>query len=266
MQINEIILAEEDKRTKEFVRKRDTTILTAIMKNASEAVAALKNGHAIYKGFRKGFEKNFDYTSPVLISDPKKSIRKSKNTSNHYTLLFSNLPSWSKYPKRNRSLIATTNVNWASQYGEPYLILPFDGAKIGVCNHGDMWDTIYPEVGTGEIDKFVDILSNNDVSDISYDMLISDIFRKKDNLGKKTVYGWKFTSKFNKDLKQCKTKSDVIFLLSSYLSPKNGNFQLVPINRIPIFQRAAHEVWTDSKSYLIHVDSVFYGIISKNNS
>lgn len=47
----------------------------------------------------------------------KNVIRSSANTSNHYTVLFSELlPSWKNIPKRNRSLICSTSADDAFAY------------------------------------------------------------------------------------------------------------------------------------------------------
>lgn len=75
------------------------------------------------------------------------SLRKSENTSNIYTRLLSDiLPSWSKYPKRNKSFICTSNYSKASGYdknGGLYIILPENGAKIGICPEDDIWDSFH---------------------------------------------------------------------------------------------------------------------------
>jgi hypothetical protein len=248
MKTNEIIL-ENDTRTKEFFRKQDKTLYTNIIKFAPEALAALKKGHAIYKGF----DYKFSYESSVLITDPKRVIRKSANTTNQYTLLFSNLPSWASYPKRNQSIIATTSLRYASGYGNAYLVLPFDGAKIGVCSGSDMWDTFYKNLGNNTIEMFASFLQLKNISGDTYKKLISEIFYKRKHLG--NGWTWRFTPKFAQDLASCSTESDVISLLSLYLQPKSGGFKLTTISHLPKENR---EVWFDSKAFLIKVHSDFY--------
>ena len=68
--------------------------------------------------------------------------RRSANTSNYYTtILDAVLPA--EYPKRSASIICANwkNYNTAEAYanGDVYIILPYDGAKIGVCPDNDMW-------------------------------------------------------------------------------------------------------------------------------
>ena len=58
---------------------------------------------------------------------------------NIVNLLFSNLDSWSRYPKRNISLIGITDSEHGDAYGRVFVMLPFNGGKIGVCPREDMW-------------------------------------------------------------------------------------------------------------------------------
>jgi hypothetical protein len=59
----------------------------------------------------------------------------SLNTANYYTLIINNDPSWSAFPKRN--VIASTEPR--NPYPGTYVLLPYDGTKIGVCLSYDIW-------------------------------------------------------------------------------------------------------------------------------
>jgi len=106
----------------------------------SQATEKFLNGVAIYRGVR-------EFQGPYFVKIP--GLRISQNTENSYTRLFSGLlPSWSKYPPRNKSFICTTNINRTrgyiteSEYSRgQYIILPKNNAKIGVCSFTDMWDS-----------------------------------------------------------------------------------------------------------------------------
>lgn len=76
--------------------------------------------------------------------EPSKFVRKSANTDNYYTLLLDNLSSWKKYPKRSKSIVCSTNEDYADAYGWPYIVYPFDGSKIGVCSSIDIWESFSP--------------------------------------------------------------------------------------------------------------------------
>ena len=67
------------------------------------------------------------------------SPRQSKNTANYYTLWIDNSPEWEQFPKRSRSFICSTSLDYASDFGDTYLVIPFDDAKIGVCPEHDIW-------------------------------------------------------------------------------------------------------------------------------
>lgn len=69
-----------------------------------------------------------------------RSERKSANTTNEYTYLFSEiLDSWKKYPKRNKSIICSTSEKYAADYGNVYYVIPFDKTSIGICPQSDLW-------------------------------------------------------------------------------------------------------------------------------
>lgn len=79
-----------------------------------------------------------------LLSDPTKGEpRYSSNTYNYMTLLMDNLPSWSSYPKRSKSLVCTTDPERNQNWNESKLVFPYDNAKIGICPEADVWDSFY---------------------------------------------------------------------------------------------------------------------------
>ena len=59
------------------------------------------------------------------------TIRKSKNTLNYYTILFSEvLSSWNKMPRRDKGLICSTYLSKAERYGKVFVVVPFDSTPI----------------------------------------------------------------------------------------------------------------------------------------
>lgn len=72
--------------------------------------------------------------------DPSKTVRKSQNTKNYYTMIFDNHPKMVHYPKRSKSFITTTEGDNAAGYADnPFMLVPYDGVKMGVVNSTDMW-------------------------------------------------------------------------------------------------------------------------------
>lgn len=73
------------------------------------------------------------------VADTSKTLRKSANTANLYTLWFSNHPTWAQYPPRQSAIICSTELSTASAYGKRFVIIPADNAKIGICPENDLW-------------------------------------------------------------------------------------------------------------------------------
>lgn len=88
----------------------------------------------IYRGLR-----NISFN--VGFIEPAKHTRRSAHTDNYYTLLMDNLKSWSPYPDRSKSVVCTTSIGTAKDYGDLFVILPFAGAEIGVAPKNDMWNS-----------------------------------------------------------------------------------------------------------------------------
>ena len=90
-------------------------LIEVIKKNASQALKAFQKGHRIYRRTSKSIDNYF-------IMEPSGN-RKSANTSNYYTLLFSKiLKSWKKYPSRSKGIICSTDNLYAKEYGNLFYI------------------------------------------------------------------------------------------------------------------------------------------------
>lgn len=128
----EAYLITEDRRTEEISEKEVKKLLQTTHKEAWDR----RKLAPIYRGI--SFKKPFGFVRPS------QSERTSANTINVYTLLMDNLSSWSKFPKRSKSLICSTSRGRAADYGYSggiYTVVPKNGAKIGVCPKYDIWDS-----------------------------------------------------------------------------------------------------------------------------
>jgi len=77
---------------------------------------------------------NFNVINPKLIT------RISPNYPNNlYNLFFSYDESWSKYPKRNKSLICG-DIGVRNRHGILYVVIPLEKRKIAI-SHDDIWDS-----------------------------------------------------------------------------------------------------------------------------
>lgn len=253
MKINEIL----DKRST-ILTDENEIMFQDIHRNCSEALVALSKDKIIYKGLR-------NIRDDILLTDPKLKKRKSKNTENYYTLLFDNLPSWKEYPKRSRLLICSTSRSVASEYGNSYLVLPFNGAKIGVCPTMDMWLS------------FLDYLKGKDLADFNYDLkkillhepknetnyreLLNSIFIYKNTIVKNMLY---LPDNIRHMLELATNIKDTQKALDELFNPNIAGFKVSNIHQIPP-RSESYEVWTDSKSYLINVNSMLYRNILINS-
>lgn len=109
-------------------------LLNTYCKNA---LWMLAENAPIYRG---DYNANFP-KSGFMVVDTTATERRSQNTSNFYTVILDNHPNRKDFPKRSRSFIASTQKNYAWGYGNLYVIVPADDAKIGFVNREDMWDT-----------------------------------------------------------------------------------------------------------------------------
>ena len=137
------------------------------------ALDKYNKGIVIYRGSETYEDNIIRYIDPTL----RPTDRKSANTFNYYTLWMSNNLDWSKYPKRNRSLICTTDLYTSQDYGEPTIVVPLMNCKIGVCPTSDLWQSfkLVPQIGS-----FIDDLSfwfdqkwpDEDNDDLTYQELL----------------------------------------------------------------------------------------------
>ncbi len=72
--------------------------------------------------------------------------RYSANNSNVYNSLLPHITSWDKAPSRDRSFIMSTSEEDAGNFGDLYIMIPFNGSKIAECPENDMWNTHLPNV------------------------------------------------------------------------------------------------------------------------
>jgi len=125
------ILTETTRRSQKI---RKPIFMNALVRGQfSSAYNKMLEGRRIYRGITGSAE------WPYWIVKPGSAERKSRNTSNFYTGLIDNLPSWKNYPKRSRSIICSTGRGGAASFGNVLDVFPKNGAKIGICSAEDFW-------------------------------------------------------------------------------------------------------------------------------
>jgi hypothetical protein len=135
-------------------------IVDIIKNNCSEAMYQYMDGHAIYKGFSSSERHGY------LVMNVSNIERKSQNAANVYTYFTSKVSKvWKEFPPRDRSLICSTSERVAKGYAGSYnpnglfVILPFNGNKIGVCPADDMWVS-FERSGIGDLGTFAFVMNN----------------------------------------------------------------------------------------------------------
>ncbi len=176
------------------------------------------------------------------ITDPSKAgRRKSFNLpGNEYTLLMDNLPQWKNYPERGMSIICSNNPLSADSYGTLKMMFPKNGAKIGVCDDGDIWfgfkrlkvemgfDTT-PELNTS-LGMLLDGHKDKDWATLKKSIEMFDKnYSKWDNIYSPT---WEYI---------IKKKGSLMSALEYLFDPKANKFKLSKSG--DTFPSSDHEMW-----------------------
>ena len=206
-------------------------------------------GTLIYRG-------NRSLRGDYYFLDPTKSYERESPfaTANFYNLLFSNLPSWRKYPKRNKSVICTTSNANAFRRGcdVAYIVLPINDADIGVCPADDIWFS-FKHSGIANLNilnyDLIDLFKDNtteDNVDVNWHSFLRACKELEDN-GRLKEMGYGFDT-IDID-KYVESKMSFIEYLNELLNPDKNKLKMVkPGAKL----KPNVEVWTDSPCLLIN--------------
>lgn len=237
------------------------------------AARLYKTGMILYRAHTRLDDK---YT----IAYPSKTERKSRDTSNMYTVLLSNLPSWRKYPKRSFSLMFTNDARVAKGYGwhaesEIVKVLPKNDANIAVCKTADAYfeesfPYLYKHTGA-TVEDFAGSLNNLVVKLTGLGLTFSDL---KDSLYKSFIdelnnrlpprimtgstlnrlvigddISFRFKDFYIKTLENHKGNWELFF--DDLLNPNKNGFQLLKLSDIGSVFGEEREMWTDVDCILV---------------
>ena len=267
-------LSENTRSQYQYIEDIDTIKEVLARPEFSQAVEAYKNGQRIYRGQRRQ-EKHL---AAIVIP----GTRRSKDSSNLYTRLLSDIfPSWSEYPKRNKSAICTNNSVIAEDFSNRFVfvIFPQNNTKIGECPKGDIWDSfsLIKEQLKCNLDYFtttVTIFISHTLNQTYYD--INEIFlsgTKQDILRLFNLVENKCQTELNEsEYRQILEKNDIKFserhsvlfntakkgkllnYIEYLLNPKANNFRLITVNKVP--KDNEHELWFEGQHLMIREDVV----------
>lgn len=100
----------------------------------------------IYRGIKHATKDDY------LFIDPSRYTRISEYTENWYMLLMELLPQWKKFPKLSKSIICTTHIGEADNWGPIYKVYPYDNAVLAVAPEKHFWGSFpYTMVEINEI-------------------------------------------------------------------------------------------------------------------
>lgn len=202
------------------------------------------------------------------IVKPSSFDRKSANTSNEYNLLLSNLPDWKKFPRRDKSLICATyaSESYVSRFGDVNIVIPFNGAKFGVCPAYDLWDSFnevkktYSQFGK-ELNMHIfnesirtliakagfDLPERN----TDYSILLRGLDLATKFLQRPTAKG-KLNSEFINTFRDImEGKTTLYNFLERVLNPNINGFKISTYGGLKEIKNKKQEVWTDSDALLI---------------
>lgn len=226
----------------------------------------------IYRGSKNALE--------YFLVDPTTSERKSlKLEDNFYNYVISNSEPWKDFPRRDRSLICTTDVHDTEDYGNPFRVFAEDGTTWAESPNVDIWFSFRNspllrkfecrdlEMLNRKLSWYFNYLKFSQIVQFPFteysrtynEMLVT--FEAVEN-GLKEIS----IDEISKDIDDNKTipsnmrnsfiemsvqfkKTSIFETLSEMLDPTLNDFELVETNKIkPAHKR---EVWTDAKCIMV---------------
>lgn len=247
-------------------------IVSYLKQNCTVALRRAEREIFIFRGRQR--------SGKVLLFKPHTTPRVSHdNLYNYYNLLLSNLDNWSHYPRRDRSLIGTTSIENAKDYGHLYYVFPLGNPNIAICPDIDLWES-FPRVcdkaGIITLEPFnqlfhwflaialgkqpENILKKKEEFkplDQNYIQLekaftdIKDLWNKNPELIRKrfeakplAIEAYPLYDTVFKEF-----KGDVKAALMDMFDPKKNGFKQVPLNKLNV--QGHKEVWLSAPAVLI---------------
>ena len=232
-------------RFKEFIRearhREDISIEKAIELLEKHCGEAYKHfDEPLWRGSRR-------MTEDAYLVSGEDGNRTSANTKNYYTLVMDHFLPELGYPKRSKSIIMgnTKNLEYVQAYGTTYAVFPYDGVKIGVCEHEDLWYSKI-QVGNEKHPMTVEQLNRRfygfDLDDSTYqDFKNSIITKMNDTSSIQSIV----TGMFGKD------PSKVESILKAAYSPESLKLHLATTSDIKKYDDNKRELWIGGKCIAI---------------
>ena len=209
----------------------------------------------------------------IFYSKPVK--RFSVHNENYYNLIIDNDLKWKDFPKRNKSFIASLYES-PSFAGEPFYMIPFDGAKFGVGPRSDIFASFREGFRKmtdfsvmkfrffGIDDFFISVRkyfkdNNIELKDTNYRNLKLNLNKIKDvDIVESDYFDYRIINKLRK------LKGSFYSNLSKCMAPDINNFKIMNIEDLydqyhdaPPGNGERNEIWTESSSVFITQRYIF---------
>jgi hypothetical protein len=122
---------------------KDNSHIEQISKDPKE-IAILLDKHCSHAMLRRSYlYRGMSYHHSAFIGDPSMLGRRSRNTSNFYTIFFDETFKEAGIPLRSESYICGNRDNnrYVEDFGYKFAVFPFNNAPIGYTSGYDLWNT-----------------------------------------------------------------------------------------------------------------------------
>ena len=194
--------------------------------HCKKGLDAITNSGLLYRGFK--------HDVAVMTINSSKGDRTSRDTNNAYQLMMDLSDSMKDYPSRSKSLICSSNLGEAAFYGNPMIIVPYDGTEI-VCS---------------VVNDFLDNEINSQwVDDVDIQTFSSILEKVVENLGTTIGFGdSQLTMKHVQELNEY-IKDNAEFFSESWIkyfknAPEEQLLKLFADNKDKPFQALASKIFT----------------------
>lgn len=269
---------------KEQIKSEEFALARTIQWCEKYASGFLAQGHPIYRAMKQTIDYGY--------LDSNDFTRESKNTVNYYNLWMSEDSSWSDYPKRSKSHIATMRVASAEgYYGNIYLMIPADTDKIGICKKSDLWYSCEPFLKAAEFDsrslspyveslqsmfesisRTTEVFSGPDVdqAEKSYEGLVKILKACTEQViartlkkiqtegGDESLFLRRHLDFMRRTLNALHdTSSNSLYtLFSNYLTPEKNKFEWTFARNFDIDENLYQEVWIQGSAAIIRLSTI----------
>ena len=209
-----------------------------IRKKCRISLEMFKSGHPLYRSSET-------FSGDFGVVEPSRFIRKSRYTSNYYTVMMDNMSEWNSYPKRSKSLIGASTIERAAGHvGTTYVMFPVDNTNIGVCPKSDLWDS-FEGINADYFNELYENLMKqilNEPVAKTWNEMLKQMKRFDEH------YDEDIAKKHGDVLIEDFYKGDMFKACSTYLDPTRNNFELKKIGER---LRTNKEIWWSTKTVMI---------------